>query len=62
MLEGKIYNSNLYAITDFRKTIGSNSISKIEKIIKILLKTPLKLNFFILLKNINAGMKFINHT
>ena len=45
MLEGNKYNSNLYAITDFKKTRGNKVISNIDKVINILFKFLLKLNF-----------------
>ena len=62
ILEGKIYNINLYAITDLKKTNGNNSISKMENIIITFFKLPCNLNFVLLSKNINAGMKFIIQT
>ena len=38
MVDGNKYSNNLYATTDLKKTRGSIKTSKIEKIVKILLK------------------------
>ena len=57
ILEGNKYNNNLYAITEFRKIIGNNKNSKIEKAKSILFRSLLNLNCNLFLRNINAGRK-----
>ena len=59
ILEGNKYNNNLYAITEFRKIIGNNKNSKIEKAESILFKSLLNWNWNLFLRKINEGIKWI---
>ena len=60
MLEGNKYSNNLYPITEFRKIIGNNKNSILEKVNRISFKFLLNLNLFLFLIKINEGKKWIS--